>query len=427
MQTEAAGADRPADRAGGARDTHDHVAETQAVGSPSIDAPAMPSPCRLLVLVLVLAGCAAAGPVVPTQPAEEAVRSAQAAANAARLAAAQGRAAQEPRYLRFKADETQLAAVWDDGRHTYLEFAVPARADLEFFDEEGRPIATATAGRVAAVQGLHAGILIRSADRVSFVSPNPRALSLPRAALPAGADFGEARAKLENQSGQLQAMQRAMEAAGRVERARAAAAPLPPWVMQAQPAVVRPQLSLENPAPLPYLPSSVQNGQAPLRHVLQPLRQLQREAGNLPDSPPPRGPGLAPLAFANASASAPERGLVRVFFATASRAIVAPEDGLGLLLQEAAKADEIRITGFTDATGSREANAVLALARADAVVQVLLRRGIAPERILSRAVGADEYIADNLSDRGRALNRRVEILLLKDGQPLAFGAARPAR
>jgi outer membrane protein OmpA-like peptidoglycan-associated protein len=133
----------------------------------------------------------------------------------------------------------------------------------------------------------------------------------------------------------------------------------------------------------------------------------------------------APLAAANASAAAPERGLIRVFFATASRAIVAPEDGLAMLLQEARNADEIRVTGFTDATGSREANDALALARADAVVQILLRRGVPAARIISHAVGADEYIADNASERGRALNRRVEVLLLRDGEPLSLGG--PAR
>jgi hypothetical protein len=134
-------------------------------------------------------------------------------------------------------------------------------------------------------------------------------------------------------------------------------------------------------------------------------------------------PLLVPLAAANASASAAERGLVRVFFATASRAIVAPDDGLGLLLREAANADEIRVTGFTDATGSRVTNDALALARAEAVVRILLRRGIPADRIFSSAAGAAGFIADNASEKGRALNRRVEVLLLRNGQPLVFGGA----
>ena len=84
-------------------------------------------------------------------------------------------------------------------------------------------------------------------------------------------------------------------------------------------------------------------------------------------------------------------------------------------------ADQVRVTGYTDATGSRAANDALALARADAVVQILLRRGVPAGRIVSSAIGAEEFIADNASDSGRALNRRVEVLLLKNGQPIAFG------
>ena len=117
--------------------------------------------------------------------------------------------------------------------------------------------------------------------------------------------------------------------------------------------------------------------------------------------------------------------MVRLYFATASRAIVAPDDGLGLLLREAANADEIRVTGYTDATGSRAANEALAFARADAVVQILLRRGIPGDRLFRSAVGAADFVADNESDRGRALNRRVEVLLLRNGAPLAFGDAMP--
>ena len=295
---------------------------------------------------------------------DEAVRSAQAAADSARAAAVQARSAHEPEYLRFKADEVQLSSVRDDGRFTYLEFAAPVAAGLEVFDQEGRPLASASAGRVTAVEGLHPGILVRRSDRAGFVSPNPRALSLPRRPLPDNPDYGEARAKLENAAGQLQAMQRAIEAAKLIVAPDAVAArPVP----------------AASSAPVPY-------------PMAQPVTSQLK-----PSAMPSVMPSVMPLAVASASASAPERGLVRVFFATASRAIVAPDDGLGLLLREAGNADQIRVTGYTDATGSRATNEALAVQRADAVVQILLRRGVPAERIFSSAVGADEYIADNAS------------------------------
>lgn len=334
---------------------------------------------------------------------------------------------QEPRYLRFRTEETQLVGAQDDGRYTYLDFQSTVGADLELFDQDGRPLASASAGRVAIVQGLHAGILVRRGERASFVSPNPRAMFLPRQPLQQSADHAEARARLENQPGQLQAMQRALDAA-RLAVAAAGTrrgAERPPdssHALSGSNPATRLQDTGSGPWPGSAMPAtganpSIADGNPRLRHHPQVLRALQPDASEAVRLP------AAPLAAANASASAPERGLVRVFFATASRSIVAPEDGLGLLLREAGKADEIRVTGFTDATGSRSSNEALALARADAVVQVLLRRGIPPERIFSSGVGADEYIADNASERGRALNRRVEVLLLRNGVPLPLGGA----
>ena len=378
----------------------------------------------LTLTLVALCACASLEPVTPKRPAAEALTAAEATAQAeaesAMNAATRAQALAEPQYLRFKANETQLTRAQDDGRFVYLEFASAATADLAFFDQDGRPLTVAAAGQVVAIDGLHAGILVRRAGRASFVSPNPRALSLPRRPLPETADYGEARAKLENQGGQLQAMQRALEAArSNVNAAPAVAAPAQAYrsYSYAQPYG---GASASGALAAPAHGTAQQSGESLQAARLRHLQQLPRSGFS---------PTVAlPLAAANASASAPERGLIRVYFATASRAIVAPDDGLGLLLREAGKADEIRVTGFTDATGSRATNEALARARADAVVQILLRRGIPGDRIFSSAVGADDYIADNGSVKGRALNRRAEVLLLRNGVPLVFeDAARATR
>ena len=132
---------------------------------------------------------------------------------------------------------------------------------------------------------------------------------------------------------------------------------------------------------------------------------------------------LAPLSAANLSTLQPERGLIRVYFARGSRAIVAPDDGLGVLLRDAPHADRIRITGFTDADGTRAGNLALARSRADAVAQILLRRGIDPVRIELDAV-VEEAVSKAESERGRAMSRRAEVQLLRDGRPLNLGALR---
>ncbi len=375
----------------------------------------------LLALAALTGGCAVI-PAPGNPPAAAEVAAAQAAADAARTAALEVQSGQEPQYLRLKADDTQLAAAYDDGRITYLSFSAPVTGPLEVFDQQGRVLAVAIAARIVAVEGVHAGILVRRAEQSSFISPNPRALSLPQRPMPASPEYREARARLENQNGQLQAMQKALAAANRSVSADGAAG----RQASSSSSVGVLQVSALPPATLP--------GSWPLRQLnalpsptpsRSPYRTEEREPlVAIPPLPIPvrkdRVALAVPLAAATASASSPEQGLVRIFFATASRAIVAPDDGLGLLLRETARADQIRVTGYTDATGSRASNDALALARVEAVVQILLRRGVPPARIFSNAVGADDFIADNDTDHGRALNRRVEVLLMKNGAPLAF-------
>ena len=349
----------------------------------------------------------------------------------------------EPQYVRFKAEETRLVSVVDDGRNVYLEFRGPVAADLEFFDQDGRSLPGVSAGRVVAVPGLHPGLLVRDGERASFAAPNPRAAGLPPPPLPAGQDHVEARARLENRGGLMQAMQRALDAArGRMSADAAARsssvggppgailAPIPP---APQFGPYAPTAGMASPpaaqsAPRTHSPvSAYLPGQAYPARSASPASSSAASAASAAAGTPRlvASLSLAPLALANASTAAPEQGLIRIFFASASRAIVAPEDGLGMLLKEAARADEIRVTGFTDAIGSPATNDALARARAEAVVQILLRRGIPRERIFSSAIAGGAFIADNATDRGRALNRRAEVVLLKNGAPLvlASGAA----
>jgi outer membrane protein OmpA-like peptidoglycan-associated protein len=72
----------------------------------------------------------------------------------------------------------------------------------------------------------------------------------------------------------------------------------------------------------------------------------------------------------------------------------------------------IAIEGHTDATGSRALNQRLSEDRAAAVRAALVAEGIAPGRVEARGHGQDLPIADNTTQAGRAMNRRVEILIL---------------
>ena len=72
-----------------------------------------------------------------------------------------------------------------------------------------------------------------------------------------------------------------------------------------------------------------------------------------------------------------------------------------------------RIEGHTDSTGKRAKNITLSQNRADAVKIYLIQGGIASDRLESIGYGPEKPIASNKTRKGRELNRRVEINLIK--------------
>ena len=72
-----------------------------------------------------------------------------------------------------------------------------------------------------------------------------------------------------------------------------------------------------------------------------------------------------------------------------------------------------RIEGHTDSTGKKQKNIELSQNRADAVKIYLIQGGIASNRLESQGFGPEKPIASNKNKKGRELNRRVEINLIK--------------
>ena len=72
-----------------------------------------------------------------------------------------------------------------------------------------------------------------------------------------------------------------------------------------------------------------------------------------------------------------------------------------------------RIEGHTDSTGKKAKNIILSQNRADAVKVYLIQGGIDAGRLESQGFGPDRPIASNKNKKGRELNRRVEINLIK--------------
>ena len=69
----------------------------------------------------------------------------------------------------------------------------------------------------------------------------------------------------------------------------------------------------------------------------------------------------------------------------------------------------IRVEGHTDSTGSEGYNMDLSQRRADSVKNLIVQRGLSTARIETMPYGETMPVADNSTETGRAMNRRVEI------------------
>ena len=81
----------------------------------------------------------------------------------------------------------------------------------------------------------------------------------------------------------------------------------------------------------------------------------------------------------------------------------------------------VTIVGYTDNVGSEAYNLNLSRQRAQSVANFLSQQGIAPQRLSTEGQGEQNPRADNSTEAGRALNRRVEIFI----RPVVEGQGQP--
>ena len=75
---------------------------------------------------------------------------------------------------------------------------------------------------------------------------------------------------------------------------------------------------------------------------------------------------------------------------------------------------ELLIEGHTDNTGAAEYNQKLSEQRARSVADYLKSLSVAGERLSESGHGFNIPVADNTTEAGRRLNRRVEIAIIAD-------------
>lgn len=79
---------------------------------------------------------------------------------------------------------------------------------------------------------------------------------------------------------------------------------------------------------------------------------------------------------------------------------------------------QVIVEGYTDSTGSDAYNQDLSERRAEAVRAALVRMGVDPRRVAVQGYGEQYPVASNADSAGRAMNRRVEVTISNDDQPV---------
>jgi outer membrane protein OmpA-like peptidoglycan-associated protein len=275
-------------------------------------------------------------------------------------------------YELLTAEQTKLLQVFDDTRRTYLTFDDRVPLGLLIFDDSGRAVPFTVGERTAIVDGVRAGLLLRTPTKSSYAQA-PKHAALARVpAVGSGAEEG---------------------------------APwLPAELAAARAEILRAQQRLSG--------LSAELDKASRGEPSASLRQLRSEIEEIQ------------TAINGVSAT-----LLRAHFASGSALLALSAEAQTAILAAAARADEIRIRGGTDNVGSVTINDRLARERAESMRRLLIDGGIAAEKVQTSS-SQGEYIATNSTVAGRAQNRRVDLMFAnysEDRAPVAQNERTPGQ
>ena len=379
-----------------------------------------PGALSALLAAALLAGCAV------TQPSgiPERMLTPEAVQEAARQDA-NG----EPYYLSYQVGETGLSAAFDDGSHTYVEFERPVPSDLSCFDNAGALLGCEAVGNVLAVEGTHAGILLRQGENASFIAPNPKALTPPPRQLgntPAWAAHVQARNRVLLKAPLRQALERSagVQADPNLNQAAGLRASMVQPVAPALPGAA------EHPASAADRPGTrlLRHGETASHHTTTNEPGL-RARGSLKAERPDGAAAITPGTSAHpgkpagatpappATAPGPHNIIVSYSrwtslpFADNSAQLDARHPVMTRLGKSLTQADEVRVEVLSSAD-----DVLLAQARLAATRELLQRQGVISSRIRT---STRTLPAARSTRQGAAPGQpTLRIQLLKDGLPL---------
>ena len=167
------------------------------------------------------------------------------------------------------------------------------------------------------------------------------------------------------------------------------------------------------------------------RNDLQNTRLLAAESGRLAESTTATLANLAArqqiIAAMQAPADKPQQAnsVFTVRFDFGSTRVAIPADIAAPLVVDAKAAPLVLLRGRTDGSSDAPVESRIARERAAAVRDYLVAAGVDPARIRATYQPVGDHVADNGSDSGRGLNRRVEIELYR-ALPIGMAGTSPS-
>lgn len=147
----------------------------------------------------------------------------------------------------------------------------------------------------------------------------------------------------------------------------------------------------------------------------QPVAQKEKPLAPITNQQGAAVPPLAPI-ISQKEAPAPvtmDEGMFLVFFdfdrATLNASGLQVMDAVAKQLKSRKDIHTVRITGFTDTSGSKAYNLRLSQRRADAVRKALIERGVAANLLKTQAMGETQLMVKTPDNTREPANRRAEI------------------
>ena len=159
---------------------------------------------------------------------------------------------------------------------------------------------------------------------------------------------------------------------------------------------------------------------------LQNTRILATESSRLAESNAATLERLAARQQSLAAIQAPQANSVfTVRFEFGSTRVVVPVDAASALIEDARSAPLVLLRGRTDGATDAPGESRIARDRANAVRDYLVGAGVDPARIRATYQPAGDHAADNTSQSGKGMNRRVEIEVYR-ALPVAMSSSAAA-